>query len=428
MLKLKLEQLLAWAGGSCEASAIEIHSVAVDTRLLTPGSLFFALQGAKVDGHHFLKEAQNRGACLACVRKDYSGPVPEGLALWRVADPLQALQTLAKSYLLQLKATVIGITGSFGKTTTKEFTHALLSQRYRCFATLGNYNGQIGLPLSIFAADPSSEVLVLEMGISEAGEMQRLVDVAQPHYSVLLDVYPVHLKGFADFEALKQEKGKILNSPRLIKAFVAQQPKQVVSFPCQWIREAEGLSIEGEHYSWPESIPEHLELNLRAAIFIAKELGLSQLEIEQGLRQLKMPALRYERSEVAGVQFINDSYNASLQTMLTAIRSLPKAKGKRLAVLGQMNELGEASLSNHEQVGRFALDYLDELIVVGKEAACIDQIWKEEGRPCQYFEDVEAAQDYFCSRVRAGDLVFLKGSNSWRLWQLLEYFKGQTCT
>lgn len=392
----------------------KIAHVAFDSRKVKQGTLFFALTGEKVDGHTFLEEVARQGAVAAVVSKDYQG-ADFGMELFPVEDVRKALQSLARDIFQEKRPFVIGVTGTVGKTTAKEFIAGILSEKFRVGKSMGSQNSQVSLPLTVLNWEGKDEILVLEMGMSEKGELSRLTEIASPDLGVLTKVSLAHSEFFEDIEGIAEAKCELFTSKRMKEAFINRDAKdfkavQKLKMPITWF---EAATIPS-----PFTEPQLLE-NLGAAVAIARHLGMSEEEIERGAQKLKPFTHRGERIEKKGVLFIDDAYNASPVAMKAALKSMPQGK-KRIALLGGMKELGAYEEESHREVGKCALPLLDELLCVGKECQVMVDLFKKEGKRATLFETKEEAAAHLKTIMEEGDVVLLKGSNSFQLWTTLE--------
>lgn len=391
-----------------------ISHVAFDSRKVKPDSLFFALRGEKVDGHMFLEEVANKGAIAAVVAKDYLGP-DFGMELIGVDNVRNALQDLAREVFQKNPPLVIGVTGTVGKTTAKEFIAGILSEKFRVGKSEGSQNSQVSLPLIILNWEGDDEILVLEMGMSEKGELSRLVSIAPPDFGVLTKISLAHSQFFKDIEGIAEAKCELFTSKKMKHAFINKDAKNYqavldLKVPITWFEKAMIPS--------PLSSSQLLE-NLGAAVSIARHLGMSEEEIMRGAQKLKPFTHRGERIEKKGVLFIDDTYNASPVAMEAALKSIPEGK-KRIALLGGMKELGAYEEESHRAIGECALPILDELLCVGKECQIMVDLFKKKGKRATLFETKEKAAAHLKKIMQEGDVVLLKGSNSFQLWTILE--------
>lgn len=386
----------------------------VDSRKVIPGSLFFALPGEKTDGHHFLKEVKERGAASAVVSPSYQGE-SFGLELIVKESPLLFLQELAKEKLKALpNLQIVGITGSVGKTTTKDFIAVLLEGKFKVVKSEKNENSQVSLPLTVLnRVRGDEEVLVLEMGMSEKGEIGKLAEIAKPKIAVLTAVGYAHSAFFDSLEAIGRAKGEIF----VEDVQRALLPKECLKY-CPLPQEKIRVVSENEKIELPFGLP-HLRQNLLLAIAVGEELGMSFDEMKKRFPFLKIPEGRGVRIEKRGITFIDDSYNASPLSVKAALNTLSKEK-RRVAVLGSMKELGVFSEKLHEEIGKVALDSVDSLYLIGEETDVICDLFVKNGRIAHRFKTKEELTRALREEIREGDTVLLKGSNSHQLWKVLE--------
>ena len=411
--------------------------VSINSKNVEKGDLFFALLGERVDGHDFLSQAAERGAYGAVVSKKYAGE-NFGLDLFYVDDTLLELQGLAKEVLSKRSVRVVGVTGSFGKTTTRDFIATLLSEKYCVDSSPHNYNGKIGLPLSILNSNPAAEILVLEMGIDSPEGLPILTDIAPPEVGVLVSADFVHAEFFKDLEEITTAKHKIFEHPKTKFGVVNDNIKKIdrgckkVSFSLEnsssdYFGNGDFVIFEKGKQKFQEkwTIPaKYYQSNFLAAVAVARYFDLSWVEISQGFKKIKLPERRLEVIEKQGITFVNDSYNACQVSMLAALRSLPKPSsgGKTVAVLGSMAELGDVSEKCHYNVGEVALEFVDEVLCIGKECRPIYKLWKAADRVICWPRDKSELVSELKKKVQPGDVVLLKGSNSHKLWEILEWF------
>lgn len=422
-----------------------ISGASIDSRNTKPGDLFFALPGARLDGHAFLREAALKGAVAAIVSNNYIGE-DAGLDLFRVGDVLFVLQDLARRFLSVDRPTVVAITGSLGKTTTKDFTAALLRKKFQVDCSEGNANGQLGLPLTLLNRKRKAEVIVLEMGMTERGQIAKLVQIAPPDIAAITTVALVHACNFENLEDIARAKAEIFSHPQtrlgiynsaMPHAEVAKNAgcckKLSFSYPFGEADYSLGMSEEEAiifHLSKPvmktswQLAGLHNLQNYLTAVSIAHQMGLSWEEIKAGTAHLVLPSMRLQSIEKKGVVFINDAYNASENSVKAALASLPcPAPGRRrIAVLGEMRELGRFSEECHKNVGQFALNHVDSLFCLGELCNPMASCWKHVNRPADLFLDRDELVSALRNEAEAGDVVLLKGSRVCELWKVIEEF------
>ncbi|MEI8299995.1 MAG: Mur ligase family protein [Chlamydiota bacterium] len=403
-----------------------VSKVYVDSRLCKERGLYVALKGEKQDGHLFLEDAFNRGAIAALVQEDYRG-FDFGLTLLRVKDPLGALQKLAKVVIKLRQPKMIGVTGSVGKTTIKEFVYNLLETTYKVDKTPDSYNGQIGLPLTILNAKQDAEVLVLEMGISYPGEMEKLIEIAPIEFAVVSHIAPVHIAHFSSVQHIALEKGKILSSPNLKYAAIHMHAE--VALPKIQDRVIEVYATDADIDSvkafQPPFTERHFLENLSAAVHIAKFLKVPDEVIRERIKCLKPFKHRFEKHTFKTYKdtiLIDDTYNNNPTALKAILKSLPKplGEGKTLAVLGEMRELGDLSKEAHENVAITALPVLDILICFGEATKPLYDVFKAHGKIVYHTVDKQTALEKVLHHLGEGDVLLCKGANFNRLWEVVE--------
>jgi UDP-N-acetylmuramoyl-tripeptide--D-alanyl-D-alanine ligase len=443
-----------------EANTV-ITEAAVDSRQVIPGGLFVALPGQRVDGHDFVGEAFERGASFALIQHDVSGPyqtvtlrpdaaveIPTGTdthVCLKVENTLAALQQVARFWRRKVNVKVVGITGSVGKSTTKEVVAEVLSQRYRTLKSLGNMNNEIGLPLSLLRLGSGYERAVLEMGFYVPGEIALLCDISQPHVGVLTNIGTVHAERAGSQEAIFEGKSELvralpadgvailnLDDPWIAK--MAEMTQARVFFyglhpeADLWADQVEGLGLEGIrfrlHYR-DEIMHVHLPMigqhsvhtALRAAAVGLMD-NLNWQEILNGLKQvhaqLRLTAVRTE----SGALLLDDTYNASPESTLAALNLLAQLDGHKVAILGDMLELGQYEKQGHEIVGVRAAEIADLLVTVGKLGHLIAAAAKHAGMEpskVREFNDTDEAIVHLQKTLTGKDVVLVKGSHGIRM-------------
>ncbi len=420
-----------------------ITGVAIDSRKVQPGDLFFALPGNRVDGHDFIAQAAAQGAAAAVVLNSYTLPSP--IPTLSVPDVLAALQNLARKTLAARSSKVIAITGSLGKTTTKEFVSKLLSTRYTVFSSPLSYNTQATVPLSILMADGSEDLLILEMGMTHQNQIQNLVSIAPPDYALLTTVAVQHAINFTDgLEGIAREKSQIFSHPQTTLGLFHHDapfcehilsagtcPKKTFSLQdrcADYFLEptAQGVCIYAKNEN-PIEICLKLPLkvhhhNFLAAVSLARTLEISWKAIQEAAYSLKLPPMRFETVEKNGICFINDAYNANPDAMKAALESLPKPKpgGKTIAVLGEMDALGTYSEEGHALVAKTALSHVDHILCLGGRWKSPAELWISEKKPHTLFESRNELALAIAELAKPGDVVLLKGARKHALDEILD--------
>jgi len=423
-----------------------VHAACIDSRLVQPGDLFFALKGEKADGHAYLSEVSQRKAVAAVVETSYQGP-DFGLSLVRVEDVRSTLQRLAKAYLKQQTLRVIAITGSIGKTTTKEFAKTLIGSSYRIFASPRSYNSQVTVAMNVLSMKGDEEILLLEMGMSAPGHLETLIDIAPPDLALLTTIAPQHAISFTDgLEGIAKEKSRIFAHSKTTQGFYHHDmpyaeyaatsgtcKKQ--TFSCtdphaDIFLKREGSIMHicekgGPSYQIPLVLPmTAYDHNFLAALSLARALDIPWPVLKEVAPFVRVPEMRFEKIEKQGITFINDAYNAIPQSMQAALESLPQPQqgGRTVAVLSEMNALGAYSDEGHRSVAQSALQYADVLFCIGDRCHSMEDVWQGTKKTCQRFETVEALGQQLKRFVQSGDVVLLKGARAFALDQLLQLF------
>ncbi|MEP6698184.1 MAG: UDP-N-acetylmuramoyl-tripeptide--D-alanyl-D-alanine ligase [Verrucomicrobiota bacterium] len=459
MNALSLRQIATFAGGSLTAVDPElmVTKVSTDSRTLRPGDLFIPLRGENFDGHKFVEQAIERGASGAMVEESWRGVTSKTFALIRVADTLAGYQSLAAKYRKSLPLKVIAITGSNGKTSTKDFLAATLARRFRVTKTEGNFNNHVGLPQTMLAANSDDEIGVWEIGMNHPGEIAALAKLATPDAAIITNIGLAHIEFMGSREAIAQEKGAlaeavdatgsvVLNADDPFSASIAQRTRANVilagvengAVRATDVRQSatgcEFTILEGAHRCRAQlPVPGiHMVQNAMLAVAAGRLFGLSLEECAAGLASTTLTRARLQIQEINGVQFIDDSYNANPDSMKAALHTLIEleADGRRIAVLGQMNELGSESERGHREVGETAATLgVDELIAVGETGAAIARAAEKAGlKKSLSVNSPEEAAAHLAETVSPGDLILVKGSRSAQMERVLTAFAQQSST
>ena len=419
----------------------EITGYCFDSREVKKGDLFFALKGANFDAHGFLKEVAARGAAAAVVDAGYLGE-NFGLPLLKVPDVTEALQKLAQAVQAHRKQRIVAVTGSVGKTTTKEFITTLLSQKYKVAKTPGNNNSQVGFPLAILNASGEEDFFVAEMAMSQAGHIQKLIEIAPPEIAVVTKIGHANIEYFSDgFEGIAAAKAEIMSHPKTTHAVLNRQvlayqafqkdyPLKKVIFAMEpekgdYVLEAGWFIKEGEASSQSFRLPftaTHLCEDFIAAASVARIVGLSWNEIISGAHHLKTIDKRFEKIERNGFVIINDCYNASPESMEAALTNLPTPSfgGKTIAVFGEMVDLGTYSEQRHRDVAQIATKNVDHFLCYGKGCLPMMDVFDQKGKPAEFFRDLKQLKSILFEISKPGDVILIKGSRINKLWQILE--------
>ncbi|MGH7467293.1 MAG: UDP-N-acetylmuramoyl-tripeptide--D-alanyl-D-alanine ligase [Longimicrobiales bacterium] len=440
------------------AADVSYTSVSTDSRTIPDGGLFVALVGARFNGHDYLAEVAQKGARGAVV-STLASDRPHGLVYYLVEDTLEALGQLGRYRRRQLDARVCAVTGSNGKTTTKEMLRALLGTRYRVHATSGNLNNRIGTPLTLLAAPDDAEALVIELGTSLPGEIAQLGDIVEPDAAVVTAISEEHLEGLGDLLGVLQEETSILNSLRPGGfAVVADEPaelaehaRSLVSHPervkvAGWTERADAdlraadvqLDERGDvRFRWQQAevyVPLRGRHNVRNALIalgVARAWGVDLAQATAVLTTLKPAKMRNELHEFGQLTVIADCYNsnpASLASAIDLLESMPH-KRRRVAIVGSMLELGPTSAALHQRAAQQIADArIDLVVATGEFVAAFATLREEMGSRLILSPDPLEAWDALGPRLRGEEVVLLKGSRGVALERLLPRLEehGQT--
>ena len=430
---------------------IELGSVCSDSRQLQPGDFFIPLRGERFDGHTFLNQAAELGAQAAVVDKDWNHPLPDGLLHWRVENTLWAYQQLATLHRRQLKAGVVAVTGSAGKTTTRELIRVALAPLGDVQATVSNNNNDIGVPLTLMGAHQGHAAVVLEMGMRGLGEIERLSRCAEPEIAVITNIGTAHIGRLGSRAAIAMAKCEITAalSPQGLVVIPAGDALLEEALSRCWsgrtLRVAlEGdsatdllasgcpaadligihqpqqglLSLQGLSFSCPLD-GRHNARNLMLALAVASELGVPLVDLQD--LKVTVPGGRNRRLSIGSLTLLDETYNASPEAVLAALDLLAQQPGRRFAVLGTMLELGASSIELHQAVVSRAIQLgLDGLVAVasGEEAAAMKRAASPLGR-FALVESPELAAEALNCWLQPGDTLLLKASRGVALERLI---------
>ena len=440
---LSLADVANYSKGVVDSSfeKLAVRSVSTDSRSIREGDLFIALKGDSFNGHDFIQEAFSDGAVAVMAEEGVDLKLTSSFPVILVNDTLNGLQELAKNYRESLTLTGVGITGSNGKTSTKDFINSVLSERYSVSATAGNYNNHIGLPLTILESDDRHDFGVWEMGMSNPGEIALLANIAKPNIGVITNVGVAHIENMGSRESIALEKGSlaesvtgdgfvVLNAEDCYSESIAKRTQVrtvTVGFGDADIR-AENIAIKSTSVSFVIdakgqreeaflTVPgKHMVLNALMAVAIGLNEGMNLDVIVQGLSQAKLSGGRLQKREFGGVIIIDDTYNANPESTLAALHCLAgmNCNGRRFAVIGGMAELGEISELEHRKIGVEAVNLgIDFVLSVGEVALPIHESARKVNEVnSRSFSNHEECAEFLNDEARSGDLVLIKGSRS----------------
>lgn len=443
-------------GGELSSSPeILVNRVGSDSRQAQAGELFFALAGERFDGHDFLMEVARKGVTAVVVDRNR---VPEGLscAVISVDNPRAALGRLAGRYRKDFALPVIAVGGSNGKTTTKELVAAVLRQKLKTLWSEASFNNDIGVPATLLKLESTYQAAVLEVGTNHPGELAPLVRMIQPRIGVIMSIGREHLEFFGDLAGVADEEGWLAEllpadgtlfvngdsdwAGRLAGRTSASVVRVGLNSGNDW--RASDLRMDAQGMKFRVDGPKtglageygirllgnHQVVNALFALAVGAELGLTQMEVRQGLAECQPAKMRLQPWIWNGVCVLDDAYNANVDSVLAALqtlRQMPSA-GRRVAVLGDMAELGEHSRAAHEEIGRRTVEFgVDQLFAVGKMASVIANAARVAGlKGVGEFEDPLAAAGAVKQFLKSGDVLLLKASRATRLERLAEALRS----
>ena len=454
-LKLaKIAELISAPGEALSDPESIAQGYSIDSRTVSPKELFFAVKGERLDGHDFVAAALERGAVGAVVRADQWNRFPDKTRLLPVEDTLAALQALARAVRKLWGRPLIGVTGSAGKTTTKEAIAHVLGSKFRVLKSEGNFNNHFGLPLMLLKIEPEHDLAVIEMGMSHAGEIRALAKVAQPEIGVVTNVAPVHLEFFDSIAGIARAKYELIESlpasgaavlnadDEYVSQFGRGFKGRVINYGRSSTAEVRAENVEscgaagsefdivtpaGRVHATLPLVGEHNILNALAAVSVGLACGMNVDESAAALATIKPADKRGQVLQLDNITVINDCYNSNpkaLEAMVDALASM-KAK-RRLVVAGEMLELGPAGEEMHRDAGRhIAEKNIDLLIGVRGLAQAMVEGARVGGSRSIFVATPEEAGEWLARETRDGDVVLLKASRGVKLEKALETWQAK---
>ena len=447
MARITLRDAAQWCGGTVEEKYADVvfDGAGNDTRSLQPGQLFIALQGIR-DGHDYIPAAMERGAAaVLCSRRvgDYPAIITR--------DPRTALGDIARETLKRIGAKVVAVTGSVGKSTTKEMIAAVLSGTFRVSRTPANHNNDIGMPMAVLAMPENTEVAVLEMGMNHFREIAYLSCIAHPDVAVIINIGTAHIEYLGTQQGIRQAKFEILegmtpqgmlllNGDDTMLRCLDVTPKQRITYfgasegcdvRAQDIGQKDGVlrfTVEAGRLTFPVEMKlegEHYVADALAAVTVGLKLGVHPDKIRQQLDAFQNMSGRQEIFEAKGCTIINDCYNAGPESMAAALNVLGNRPGRHIAVLGDMLELGDCAQAEHYKIGRIAAEKADMVFAFGPHAGRVLDGTITGGMPenmGRAFESREELVTALRRAVKPGDVILFKGSHGMHLEKVLEAF------
>jgi UDP-N-acetylmuramoyl-tripeptide--D-alanyl-D-alanine ligase len=452
-------ELAGWCDGRWHGLTPDrIAGFCNDSRIIQPGQLYVALHGERLDGHAFIKDARRRSACGALIDEAHATAAAGDWPVLIVSDTRRALMDLARGHRQRCRGEFVGITGSVGKTSVKEMGADLLAHIGRVTRTKGNWNNDIGLPLSLLRMDPGDRFGVFEVGMNHPGELAPLCNLLSPTWAVMTPIGPVHLEFFDSVAAIAEEKAALLAAlpvtgtailstddpwyeslirhvrSRVIRLSMLDEQADYYG---QWRRPGHRIltvqeRASGEEHAYLMPLPgQYVADNALRAIALGREHGLSPDVIAHALAHYQPLSMRWNRVTIAGVHFVNDAYNANPMSMRAALDAFQEAdaEGRRWLVLAGMFELGAVAQDEHEALGRYLAQFpWAGVLTVGSLGRWIADGAAEAGLTetsrLEICGDISEAAQYLKHHLRPGDAVLLKGSRGEHLENLLKEFEN----
>jgi len=459
-MKLTLAKIAEFISATGEFAPQELAGAySIDSRTVAAGELFFAVKGERLDGHAFVEQALQKGAAAAVVRRDQLGRFPGRMQLLAVEDTLVALQTLATAVRKLWGKPLVGVTGSAGKTTTKEAIAHVLSTEFRVLKSEGNFNNHFGLPLMLLKLEPEYDVAVIEMGMSHAGEIRALAQIARPEIGVVTNVAPVHLEFFDSLAGIARAKYELVESlpatgtavlnsdDEYVSQFGREFKGKVVMYGTQAGADVRAEKIRSNGAAGTEFdvvvggvreraklplVGKHNVLNALAAVAVGLVRGLQPSQAVSALGTLapadkRGQVLQLGDITVGTITVINDCYNSNPKAMEAMVDALAAmAARRRIVVAGEMLELGPAGEEMHRQIGQhIAEKKIDVLLGVRGLAQAAVEAATQSGMRAEFVKDPEAAGEWLAREARDGDVVLLKASRGVKLEKALENWKAR---
>jgi len=454
-MKLSLSRVAEFLSAAREfAHQAVAQGYSIDARTIQPGELFFAIKGERMDGHDFVGQAMEKGAAAAVIRSDQFARYTAKAGLMTVDDTLSALQTVATAVRRLWGKPLVGVTGSTGKTTTKEAIAHVLSCRFRVLRSEGNFNNHFGLPLMLLKIEPEHDLAVIEMGMSHAGEIAALAKIAQPEIGVVTNVAPVHLEFFDSVAGIARAKYELVEAlPAGGTAVLNADDEYVSQFGRDFrgkvvlygLRASADVRAENIQSRGPEGsafevvvgscrekavlhlVGTHNIYNALAAVGVGLERGLTPSEAVAALASLVPADKRGQVVKLGNITIINDCYNCNpkaLEAMVDALAAMPAKR--RIAVVGAMLELGPAGDDLHRRAGeQIAANRIDLLLGVRGQAQQMVEAARQAGMQAEFVATPEEAGDWLAREARDGDVVLLKASRGVKLERALEKWQSQ---
>ncbi len=455
--KISIRQIADFIGGKLIGDDNFINMVTTDSREAYEGAMFIGIKGERADGNDFAPDFLRKGGAVAVWEKDVK--IPDGKAVIRVEDTKKAIRDIAEFYRTRLEIDIIAVTGSVGKTSTKDMLNSVISQEFKTFSTKGNFNNEIGVPLTIFQLDSSYQKAVVEMGMNNLGEISRLTKIAKPQVAVITNIGTSHIGNLGSQENILKAKLEILECldkdgivvlngddkllwnarkdilNKIIYYGIENSDADYVAYDVVCDEKGSKFKLDINNVQYNFYIPivgKHHIYNAMAAIICGLHFGMSVEKITVGVEKFTPSGMRQREIQAGNVRLIEDCYNASTDSMQSSLNVLKSVSQnhRSIAVLGDMLEQGDFAETNHRLVGRYVSQSgADTLICIGNDAKFIAHEAKKCGVLDVYeFDSNEQASKFLCSYIKDGDVVLFKASRGMKLEEvssaLQEFLKG----
>lgn len=419
-----------------KAGSGEVFEISTDTRTIKSGDIYLPLKGETFDGEMFIEKALENGACGYFTTSDkvYDG----AKVVFRVEDTLKAYLKLAHFYRNKINPITVAITGSSGKTTTKEMVYSVLSQKFMTRKTFSNHNNEIGLCQTILSMEDDTEALIVEMGMRGLGEIELLSEFSEPDYAIITNAGSAHIGRLGSLDNIAKAKSEIVSHLKKSGALISQNNprlKKFVNYDGEKIwYSLEDVVVLGQRQGYSKFVYKDFEYELNveglynvensiSAIELGYKLGMTYDEIKRGLLAYKPIEKRWEVEEVSGYKIINDSYNANPESMKASVSTFVELYSNPVVILGDMGELGENSEELHREVGRFLSEKAKgdvRFLTVGNLAQKIGEELQLKNYFVKNFENNDDVSRYILDNVNVGCTIFLKASRSMKFERIIE--------
>lgn len=454
--KISVKRIAEFIGGKLIGENLYITSATTDSREARDGAMFIGIKGERADGNDFATDFLNKGGSCAVVEKDID--VPKSKCAIRVEDTKKAIRDIAEFYRIQLDIQIVAVTGSVGKTSTKDMLNSVISQSFNTFATKGNFNNEIGVPLTIFQLDSSYSKAVVEMGMSNLGEISRLTKIAKPQVAVITNIGTSHIGNLGSRENILKAKLEVLEclegvailngddeylwgvreeiTHKTVYYGIENKDADYIAYDVKCDDRGSSFKVninESEHIFYVPVVGLHHVYNAMAAIICGLHFGMNVDDIARGVGSFATSGMRQREVQIGTVKLIEDCYNASPDSMKSSLNVLKSmsANCRSIAVLGDMLEQGEFAEENHRIVGKYtAASGADTLVCVGNDTVYTADEAKKSGVSNVYKFDTNAeAAEFLCKYVKDGDVVLFKASRGMKLEEvsasLQDFLKGR---